>query len=145
MIKLEIPPEYLVSYSELSEFRSNQPNFSLLTPMQVGEALDANMVLLVSIEDYQLREMGGTGYYKGFLSARAVLLDTATGKKLWPESVESKGAEVGFEFEQHGQEVAITRLVTACAYCITRYFYNCPKDKFKIAEDKSGIGWENWR
>ena len=147
--KIKISPEYLVPYSELSEFRStcgraNKGDFSLLSPVEMGTAFDANMVLLVIIEDYQLHEIAETNYYKGFLSAQTVLFDTATGEKLWPESAKSKGIKVGFEVEEHGREVAIARLTSACAYCTTRYLYDCPKNKFKIAEDKSGIGWGNW-
>lgn len=140
-----ILPEHVVSYSELSEFRSAQSDFSLLSPVEVGTAFDANMVLLVVLEDYQLDEIAETGYHKGFLSTRTVLFDTAGGEKLWPKSAKSKSIKVGFEFEDRGREVAIARLVTASAYCTVRYLYDCPKNKFRITEDKSRIGWENWR
>ena len=142
--KIGILPEYLVGYNELSEFRSDKSDFLLLSPIQVGEALDANMVLLVVVEDYQLNEIAETGYYKGSLNTQAILLDTAAGEKLWPESVKSKGIKVGFEIENSGQEVATTRLANALAYCLVRYFYDCPTGKFKIAEDRSGVGWQNW-
>ncbi len=142
--KIGILPEYLVGYNELSEFRSNKSDFSLLPPIQVGEALDANMVLLVVVEDYQLNEIAETGYYKGNLNTQAVLLDTAAGEKLWPKSAKSKSIKVGFEIEDSGREVATTRLAEASAYCLVRYFYDCPKDKFKIADDRSGVGWQNW-
>lgn len=143
--KVEIPSDCLVSYSELFEFRSNKDNFSLLSPVQVGEALDANMVLLVVIEDYQLEKMAETNYYKGFLSTRAVLLDVASGEKLWPKSARSRSVKVGFEVEGRGREIAVARLVAACAHCTTRYLYNCRKNKFKIAEDRSRVGWESWK
>lgn len=143
--KVKIRPWFLVGYNELSEFRSNRPDFSLLSPAEVGTALDADMVLLVTLEEYQLHELAETGYYKGFLSARAILLDTATGEKLWPKSAKSKSIKVGFEVESYGQEVAVKRLMDACAHCTVRYFYNCPKDKFKTFDDKSDISWEEWR
>ena len=142
--KVKISPEYLVPYSELSEFRSNKSGFSLLSPVEVGKALDAGMVLFVGIENYQLQKIAETNYYKGFLSARTVLLDTATGGKLWPKSAKSKSIRVGFEVESGGQEAAAKRLASACAHCITRYLYDCLKHKFKIPDDRSGIGWENW-
>lgn len=143
--RVGISPEYLVSYSELSEFRSAQSDFSLLSPVEVGTAFNANMVLLVVLEDYQLDEMAETGYYRGFLGARAVLLDTATGEKLWPKSARSKSIKVGFEIEDRGQDVATARLVAASAYCTVRYLYDCPKNKFRIIEDRSGIGRESWK
>ena len=141
---IKFAPEQLVSYSKLSEFRSNENDFSLLLPAKVGEALDANMVLLVMVEDYQLHKMPEADYYKGSLSSRVVLLDTATGKKLWPESAKSKSIKVGFEIEQRGQEVAVKRLAAGCAHCIVRYLYDCPKNKFKIADDKSDVAWKSW-
>lgn len=143
--KVKIRPWYLVGYNELSEFRSGQPNFSLLSPAEVGTALDADIVLLVTLEDYRLHEIVETDYYKGFLSTRTILFDTATGEKLWPKSAKSKSIKVGFEVESYGREVAVKRLMDACAHCTVRHFYNCPKDKFKIFDDRSGPIWESWK
>jgi len=142
--KIKIPSECLVPYSELSEFRSNRPDFSLLSPVEVGAALDADMVLLVMIEDYQLEEVVETGFYRGFLGAQTALVEVSAGEKLWPEFTQSKSIRAGFEFEDRGQEAAVRRLAAACAHCTVRCLYDCPKDKFKIADDRSGIGWENW-
>lgn len=138
---VEVVAEKLVPYSGLAEFRSDEPNFSLLSPIEVGSALDANMVLLVAIEDYYLDEMGGSGYYGGFLVVRSILLDTTTGEKLWPESARGKTIKVGFDAERRGKLAAVARLATACAFCTTRYLYDCPKNKFRIIEDKTEIGW----
>jgi hypothetical protein len=148
--KVEIPPEHLVTYGELSEFRSNNSGFSLLSPVEVGKALDSNLVLLIAVEDYQLRKTEEGGCYDGFLAAQVVLLDTATGEQLWPQSPNSKSIKVGFETERRGETadarrlVAAQRLVAACAYCTTRYLYNCLKSKFSIAEDRDRTGWEEW-
>ena len=142
--KLKIPPEYLVTYDGVSAFRSNQSNFSLLSPIEVGKALDANMVLLVMVKDYQLNEMPEANCYQGFLNIQTVLFETAAGRKLWPESERSKSIKVGFDVEHRGREIAVKRLVAACAHCTVRYFYDCPGDKFKTADDKSGVGWEDW-
>jgi len=139
--RVKISSRNLVTYNKLFEFRSNQRNFSLLSPAKVGTALEADVVLLVIIEDYQLHEIAETGYYKGLLNTRTILLDAATAEKLWPKSAESKSIKVGFELGEHGREVALKRLVRACAYCTVRYLYDCPKNKFKIFDDKSDIGW----
>ena len=145
MVKVKIPPENLIAYSTLSEFRASEPDFSMLSPFDIGEALDADMVLLIAVEDYQLREMAEMGYYTGILNTRAVLFDTESAKKLWPRAEQSKSVKVGYEVEVGGLEVAVSRLVAASAYCTTRYFYDCPKAKFRIAEDRAGIGWEGWK
>jgi hypothetical protein len=142
--KVKVPPKYILSYNELSEFRSNKGDFSSLSPAAVGKALGADIVLLVTIEDYQLSEVAESDYYNGFLGAQAALFETASGEKLWPESAENKSIKVGFEAEQ-GQEAAIDRLVDACAHCTIRYFYNCPKYKFKIFDERSDAGWEEWK
>lgn len=141
--KIEIPLENLVDYSELSEFRSAQPDFSFLSPVEVGAALNTDMVLLVIIRNYQLNEMYEKDYYNGFLGAQAVLFETSTGEKLWPDPAKSKSIRVGFDVEEKGRAVAGPRLATASSHCLVRYFYDCPKDEFKIADDRSGA-WENW-
>jgi hypothetical protein len=143
--RIGIQTDCVVPYDELSKFRSSQPDFSLLSPVEVGKALDANMVLLVMIEDYQLRGMAETGYYGGALSIQSVLFETATGEKLWPKFAQSRSIKVGFDVESRGQDVAIARLIAACAYCTTRYLYDCPKEKFKIIEDRNRVDWENWK
>ena len=142
--KVEITSEQLVGYDELSEFRSNKIDSSLLSPIKVGKALNADIVLLVVVEDYQLNSAAETNCYEGFLAAQVAILDTATEEQLWPESPKSKSIKVGFEAESRGPTVAAQRLVAACAYCTTRYLYNCRKSKFNIAEDRTGTGWEQW-
>jgi hypothetical protein len=139
--KVKVPPKYILSYNELSEFRSNKGDFSSLSPAEVGKALGADIVLLVMIEDYQVGEVAGSGYYNGFLSAQAAIFE-ASGEKVWPESAENKSIKVSFETGEKGQEAAVKRLVNACAHCTSRYFYNCPKYKFKIFDEKRDIGWE---
>jgi len=143
--KTGIEPEHLTGYNELSKFRSNHANFSLLSAVEVGAALDAGMVLLVAVEDYELNKISDIDYYKGFLHAQTVLLDAVTGEKLWPKSAESKTVRVGFEIESGGQAAAVRRLAADCAHCTARYFYNCPKDQFKIPDDRSDVAWEGWK
>jgi hypothetical protein len=137
----KIASEYLISYKELSDFRSNKSDFSSLSPVEVGLALGADFVLLVMIEDFQLNQMHETDYYSGLLSAQAILFETATGAKLWPESAMGKSIKVSFEAERN-RELAAQRLVSAAAHCITRFLYNCPKYKFKIFDEGVETGWE---
>jgi len=140
---IRISSKNFVTYDELSNYRSGQPNFLQLSPVEISKALRADVVLAVAIEDSQLTELGQTGYYKAHLYARAALFDTLTGTKLWP-SEDSRSIKVGFEAEGYNREMAIQRLVIACAHCITRYLYPCYIDNFKIADDMSSLGWESW-
>jgi hypothetical protein len=142
--KVKIGPDHLISYSKLAEIRSKQPGLTQLSPVELAAALDADMVLLVELESYGLNELPEGGYYKGYLNARAVLLETAPMVKLWPESERAKFIKVGFDVESGGKEAAVVRLANALAYGIVRHLYNCPKDKFKFADDRSGAHWQDW-
>jgi hypothetical protein len=140
--KAKIPPEYIISYKELSEFRSGRSDFSLLSATAVGKALGADIVLLVMVEDYQLSEIAEmTNYYNGLLKVQIAIIETAGGGQVWPGTEMGKSIQVGFEMEKD-RETAVYRLVSACAHCTTRYFYNCPRYKFKIADEGSRAGWE---
>jgi hypothetical protein len=139
--KVKVLPEYILSYNELSEFRSNKSDFSSLSPAAVGKALGADIVLLVMIEDYQVSEVVESGYYNGFLSAQAAIFE-AGGEQVWPEDAAGKSIKVSFETGEKGQEAAVERLVSACAYCTSRYLYNCPKYTFKISDETKYVGWE---
>ena len=143
--KVKIPADSIIGYETLSEFRSNQANFSQLAPQEIGRALGANLVLLVAVQEYSLTNMPQTNYHKGQLSAEAVLIDAATGTKLWPVSGTGRKIRVGFDVMVGDREIALARLADACAYCTVRYFYDCSMAKFKIAEDRSDVDWENWQ
>ncbi len=139
--KVKIANENLIGYEELADFRAGRGDFSQLSPVEVGKALGADVVLLVVVEDYHLSMTPEERYYRGGLSTKSVIFDTASGKKVWPQVKSSKSVRVGFEVEQRGQEIAIKRLMGSSAYCTVRYFYNCVVDKFKIGDDRTHIGW----
>jgi hypothetical protein len=142
--KVKLGPDHLISYSELAEIRSKQPGLAQLSPVELAAALDTDMVLLVELESYGLSELPEGGYYKGYLNAHAILLETATTMKLWPKSERAKFVRVGFDVETGGKEAAVTRLASASAYGIARYLYDCPRNKFKFADDRSGTQWQEW-
>lgn len=142
--KVEIGPDNLIAYGQLAEFRSKQARVAHLFPAELGKALGADMVLLVEIDSFVLSELPESGYYKGYLNARAVLLETATAAKLWPESESGKSVKVGFDIEPGGREAAVARLAGASAYGVVRYLYNCGRNKFKFSDDRSGAHWQDW-
>ncbi|MHC4622431.1 MAG: hypothetical protein ACYS4W_00845 [Planctomycetota bacterium] len=143
--KIELENGNLVSYRELSDFRSRRPDFAFRSATEVGAALGADMVLYVTINGHELNRLDEVGYYKGFLSAECALHDVTAGKRVWPVSGESKSVMVGFDLESGGVEVAVQRLAASLAYCTVRYFYDCPEEQFRISEDKSDISWQRWR
>jgi hypothetical protein len=143
--KVKIPAESIIGYETLSQFRSNQVNFSRLAPDKIGRSLGVDYVLLVVIGEYSLTEVPQTNYYKGQLSAEAVLIDAANGVKLWPAYETGRRIRVGFDAMAGDREIAVNRLADACAYCTVRFFYDCSVAKFKIAEDRSDVDLEKWQ
>jgi len=143
--RVKLSPERLISYDELVGFRRSRPDFALLDPVEIGRALDAGLVLYVIIDDGLLSRAGATDYYKALLVARCSLIDVKAGRKLWPEAEDGREVSVGFEVGPYGKEAAISRLTGAMAHCIVRYFYDCPVDKFKIGDERTGSHWLNWR
>ncbi len=138
----KIKPSLLIDYDKLAEYRSSTSDFSLLAPEQVGSALGADLVLFVIINDYQVHEVAQAGYYCGSLDAQAALFKVATGEKLWPTLEQVKIVQVGFEAERRGPDAAAIRLAVAAAHCITRYLYDCPKNQFRISDERTAAGWE---
>jgi hypothetical protein len=145
--RIEMRPDNLVSYDEVSGFRSGRSDFAALEPWEVGKALGADMVLLVTVQDYYLADQGQTGYYKGSLGSQVLLIDAGTRAVLWPKSGDGKEIRVGFEIEPRGHETAVARLAFATAHCIVRYLYDCRQNKFKIGDDVSEIHRQqaNWQ
>jgi hypothetical protein len=142
--KVKILPESLIAYDKLSRYRASRSDFSLLKPSQVGKALDADVVLFVNVNEAQLESMPDSDIYKGLLSARVFLIDTATGVNLWPEQSSGRRIRVGFDIEDRGLRMAVSRLSTSTAHCIVRYLYDCKVAYFKIRDDKSDPAWEYW-
>ena len=139
-----MPEPNIVTYDELVDFRMENEDFSLLSVSEVGEALGADMVLLIVIEEFLFEKVEDTRLNKGYLGARAVLQDVESGEKVWPAKQKSRIIKVGFDNEHRGVTVAVGRLMVATAHCVGRYLYDCPKPKFKIVEDRSRAGWEKW-
>lgn len=133
----------IIDYEQLSDFRAKRVDYNMMTEAQIGRALGADLVLLVVLDGFSMDKLPDVDYYNGELGCQVILIDVASSKKLWPQET-AKLIRVGFDFEVRGQELALNRLTNAAAYCITRYLYDCRKDKFKIADDRSGVGWQQW-
>ncbi len=143
--KTKIPAKQFVPYNKISEYRSNKPNFASLSPVEVARAMDANVVLVMMIDNCQFTQLSDSGYYKAILDAQVMLFDSAANTKLWPVEGKTKIIKVGFDVEQGGRDIATSRLAAAAAYCTVRFLYDCPQDQFKIADDRSGIGLSDWK
>lgn len=134
--KTRMDTENLISYDKLSKLRAERNDFSQLSPAQVGSLLQTDMVLYVLVENYELYATPQGRYYNGSLATRSLLFDTASGNVLWPKDSTGRVERTAFELESKGRKAAVDRLAMANAHCITRYFYDCPKAGFRIADEQ---------
>lgn len=137
--------KYLISDEKVHVYRATMQGSSQFSPVDLGRAVGADMVLFAQVQEFEMTQTMETEYYKGLLAGKAALFDVATGQKLWPESESGKPVRVAFDVEKGGYEDAVERLVNAFAHCMTRYLYDCPVPKFKRFDDKSGTGWNQWQ
>jgi hypothetical protein len=135
----------IISNEKVQAYRVTMQSSSQLSPVELGRAVGADLVLFAQVQEFNLTQTMETEYYKGLLVGKAALFDVATEQKLWPESESGKSVRVAFDLEQGSYDDAVDRLVNAFAHCVTRYLYDCPVPKFKIFEDKSGTGWNEWQ
>jgi len=143
--KVNIKPENLVDYEQLSQVRTEKPDLFMRGAAEIGQGMNVDKVLLIVVEDFQLYQAAGPGYYKGSLNAQAFLFDCGTGRRIWPTRPQlSKPVRVGFEVGKGDAEAVVKRLAASLASCTTRYFYNCRKDSFKIADERTETAWDKW-
>jgi hypothetical protein len=140
-VKAKMKPSLFTNYKTLADLRAGTPDFYMLSPVQVGEKLGADLVLVVTITDCRITNIGEAGY-NGSLDANAALYKVATGEKLWPTIEQLQLVQVGCESERRGLDAACVRLAAAAAHCITRYLYDCPSSNFKISDERTASGWE---
>ncbi len=124
-LQTKIPAAHIIDYDTLADYRSESADFSMQLPEQIGSALNADFVLHVVVSNYQ----------------QASLIRTATGEKVWPVMEPSRLVQVGCESQRGGPDAVAVRLASAAARCITRYLFNCPKNQFKIPDERTGISW----
>ncbi len=142
--KARLKRKNILDWDALSELRSSRPDFDRMSPVKVGEALGVGKVLYVRIENYSLYNIDGRDYYEGFLVTRSVLFDVGTGAVVWPDTRAGKVIRVKVDLETKGREATVARLTTATAHCITRFFYNCPRDRFRISEEQVIYEMTDW-
>jgi len=141
---LKLAPKKIISQEKISEYMRNTPQAEMQGPIEIGRSVGADLVLYAQIQNFKLTQTAETDYYRGLLDGKAALFDAETGEKLWPLDESGKTILVSYEIEQGNYEAAVGRLARAFAHCTTRYLYNCPVPRYKIYEDKSGMGWKDW-
>jgi hypothetical protein len=142
--KARMESENLVSNDRLSRLRGEREDFSSFSPVQLGGATGAAVVLYILITDYELYAMDEREYYGGSLVTRSILFDVASGRALWPRESAGRVVKTGVELETAGRAATLDRLITATAHCITRNFYDCRRPQFRAADEQRDYGLEQW-
>jgi hypothetical protein len=139
--RANIKKELLISYDALADLRSGSPDFSNMTPSEIGSKLGADYVLVITITKYQLDDKSEPGYFTGRFDAQAQLFSVSPPEKLWPSMETARTVRVGFDSVRSGADTAALRLAGDAAHCITRYLYNCQKNKFKSSDEETEMGF----
>lgn len=139
---LEFEEQYLVEYSDIADFRSSREDFADLSPTQIAAQLNADMVLLIVVEHFELVDIAKSGCYRGAINAQTAMYDTATEQKLWPKDQDSKLIKVGFDVAKGKSEQVTKRLANSFSHCLVRYFYDCKIPKFRILDDRTTGIWQ---
>jgi hypothetical protein len=134
----------LISEESLSKFRGSTPNFYSMTTLEIGKAMNADWVLVVELTSYRLFNISDTEYFGGGLAGKAFVIDTADTRQLWPDKLGGEQIEIAFDVEKRGNKAALARLAAAYSHCVTRYFYDCPRRRFKIADEKTVSEIKQW-
>jgi hypothetical protein len=142
--KARIKSENFVSGDRLSQLRDGREDFSSLSPVQLGRAAGASVVLYVLVEDYELYAVGEQMYHSGSLVARSILFDVASGRALWPRRGDGRVVKAKVEIETGGRAATLNRLIVATAHCITRKLYDCPRPTYRTADEEGGYSPQQW-
>jgi hypothetical protein len=116
-----------------------QAPFSWAQAEQDARQAGAAFFLYVEIIEYELIPLHQKDYYMGKLTARSLLLDTHTGKAVWPAAESGHLVRTVVDFEKEGRTEILWRLTTAAAHCIVREFYNCSKPAYWSADEVKSL------
>jgi hypothetical protein len=143
MYKTGLTSGSLTDYDTISRTASNKSNFRWLGSQELIDLFEVDFVILIDIEKFYAKEIE-QGYHKARLSGDCALISKNTNGKVWPVSQESRNITVGFELGEKDYKAALERLADSFSHCLVRYFYDCPKNKFKSSDDRNRAGWKDW-
>jgi len=134
--KVRISEKNLIGYDEIASLRKSREDFEILLPGQIGKELGAGLVLYLQIVDYGLYGKSQERYYNGNLVSRCVLVESATGKILWPDDRKARYIRARVELDVEREKVN-QRLIRATSHITTRNFYNVPWPKYESSDEPS--------
>ena len=141
--KAGLKKERLIPYADVLKLRMAMPNDKKDDPLEIGPRLNAQYILAVQVMAFDLSTFAEKDFFNGQMITKACLYDRK-GTKLWPAGEGYKEVKVAFDVEKGTIESAVERLSAATSYCITRYFYNCKTNHFRIAEEQKELDSDKW-
>lgn len=141
--RARVNTRYLVAADDSSPERAKIEALTNEGPAQIAQAVGAGLAVYVRIEDFRIEGMADE-YMKGRLFSRAALVGAEADRVLWPASGEPLAVRAQVELETQGRDRTITRLAEATAHCIVRHFYDCPRARYRTADEMDGteaFGW----
>jgi uncharacterized protein YceK len=133
----------IVKYVDVARLRNSATNYNMLSVYQIGQYLKADVVIVVTIDDYSLYGLPTAGYYSGSLSVSVSVFDIAKEVKLWPAQDERSGVDLTIEAAK-GQEKLADKLSASAAHCVTRDLYDCQSMQYKVLEEKIDTKFGEW-
>lgn len=134
--------ERLIPYADIVKVRmelaENERNDAFKTASKLGAAY----VLTVEVIDFELSTFAERDFFNGTIQTKSCLYNIS-GEKLWPED-DGRVLALGFEAEKGTMQTAVAKLSDATAHCVTRYFYNCKQERFRIAEEHRELDYYKW-
>ena len=133
----------LVEYGEIARLRAENPEFYKMSPYQVGRMVNADVVIVVGIDNYALYEIADAGYYSGSLVSRCSAFDVQENIKIWPRGSGTRRVGLCVEVEK-GSKKTLERLSKGSAHCVVRYFQDCKNEKFNIIDEEIDFRKIDW-
>jgi len=133
--KLKLKQETIIPYQKLSELRDSREDFAMLSPVEVGRALGAEMVLYITVDEFRQAKLGSEGFYESILTTRSGLYDVTRGELVWPEDGNLRKIKVGLDMEKGEFDKGASRLAEASVKCIIRYLYDVKKIDSRVPEE----------
>ncbi|OQA02058.1 MAG: hypothetical protein BWY71_00164 [Planctomycetes bacterium ADurb.Bin412] len=117
-----------VAYDDIVRFRRQFPDYPSLNIQEIGQKLQAEQVLYIYIDSFQLQHAAGEGYYLASLNGHLNVIEVETGKRLWPKDHLFRPLSQTGQLEQGQGDLLEDKLVRQLsrqiAQQIAPYFYN---------------------
>jgi len=117
-----------VAYDDVVRFRRRFPDYPSLNIQEIGQKLQAEQVLYIYIDSFQLQHAAGEGYYLASLNGHLNVIEVETGKRLWPKDHLYRPLSQTGQLEQGQGDLLEDKLVRELSRQIAQqmapYFYN---------------------